>query len=284
MNIAITGATGFIGGHLLRELAATPHTLAVITRPSSPTPTLPARVTALPFDLTGAGADAFARLGSPDLLIHLAWGALGDFQSPAHMTDELPLHFNFLRALVTGGLPRLVVVGTCFEYGLQNGGLSEDAPCDPVTWYGLAKLSLLRQLQLLQRAHPFELLWPRLFYLHGDGQPRNSIHAQLMRAIAAGDREFPMSAGEQLRDYLPVTEVARLLARLATSPATGVVNVCSGRPVSLRRQVETWIAERGASIVPLLGRYPYRDYEPLAFWGSTRRLQTLLPPAGEKKR
>jgi dTDP-6-deoxy-L-talose 4-dehydrogenase (NAD+) len=86
-----------------------------------------------------------------------------------------------------------------------------------------------------------------------------------------------MSGGEQLRDYLPVTEAAGILAQLAIQGCdAGAVNVCAGRPVSVRALVERWIAEHGWSVAPDLGRYPYPDYEPLAFWGDRRRLDAAL--------
>jgi dTDP-6-deoxy-L-talose 4-dehydrogenase (NAD+) len=91
-----------------------------------------------------------------------------------------------------------------------------------------------------------------------------------------------MSRGEQLRDFLPVTTVAQLVAELALTPRdTGIVNVCAGRPTSVRRLVETWIAENGWTLHLNLGRYPYPDYEPLAFWGSRRKLDMVRGRNGE---
>ena len=86
-----------------------------------------------------------------------------------------------------------------------------------------------------------------------------------------------MSGGEQLRDYLPVGQVAQHLVSLALKATdNGVVNVCSGRPVSVRALVEGWIKENGWSIVPNLGHFAYPDYEPMAFWGDRRKLDRCL--------
>jgi len=54
------------------------------------------------------------------------------------------------------------------------------------------------------------------------------------------------------------------------------VNVCSGRPVSVRRLVEGWIRDNGWTIDLNLGHYPYPDYEPMAFWGERRKLDRIL--------
>ena len=86
-----------------------------------------------------------------------------------------------------------------------------------------------------------------------------------------------MSGGEQLRDYLPVEEVARHLVSLALDAGGhGVVNVCSGTPISIRSLVEGWIAQNGWSIGLNRGHYPYLDYEPMAFWGDRRKLDQHL--------
>jgi dTDP-6-deoxy-L-talose 4-dehydrogenase (NAD+) len=89
-----------------------------------------------------------------------------------------------------------------------------------------------------------------------------------------------MSGGEQLRDYLPVGQIAERLVSLAlTARNNGIVNVCSGIPVSVRELVERWVEQNGWAIRLDLGRYPYPDYEPMAFWGDRRKLDRLCPPA-----
>jgi nucleoside-diphosphate-sugar epimerase len=86
-----------------------------------------------------------------------------------------------------------------------------------------------------------------------------------------------MSGGEQLRDYLAVEQAADHLVALAGKRREhGIVNVCSGRPVSVRALVEGWIAANGWSIELDLGRYPYPAHEPMAFWGDATKLGQCL--------
>jgi dTDP-6-deoxy-L-talose 4-dehydrogenase (NAD+) len=277
MKIAVTGATGFLGRHVLRELAARGiETVAVARTPSPPATDAP-RTEWVYMDVAQSPVDAFDRLGRPDVLIHLAWGGLPNYRSPHHFEVELPAQYRFLKSLVEAGLSDLLVTGTCFEYGMQSGPLHEGLDARPTNPYGFAKDSLRRQLQYLQTVRPFNLAWARLFYLFGEGQAENSLLPQLQRAVARGDAAFDMSGGEQLRDYLPAGEAARHLVTLAEQRADlGVVNVCSGRPVSVRGLVERWIRDNGWPIALNLGRYPYPDYEPMAFWGDRTRLDGLL--------
>lgn len=280
MKVAVTGATGFIGRHVVAELAEHPVKIAVVTRPSS-TRTLALPVdTVVSLDLHDAPANAFEVMGRPDVLIHLAWDDLPNYKSLHHFELELPAQYRFLKGLIESGLQNLVVVGTCFEYGMQSGPLSESVAPSPSNPYGFAKDALRSELEYLKKIHPFHLTWARLFYLYGEGQAENSLLPQLRQAVERGDPVFNMSGGEQLRDYLPVDEAARYLVSLAIAKQDiGAVNVCSGTPISVRRLVEGWIKENGWAIRLNLGYHPYPDYEPMAFWGDSTKLSTLIGKA-----
>jgi len=233
--------------------------------------------TVVKLDLKTSGSDAFRLAGKPDTLIHLAWGGLPNYKSAHHVDDELPAQYRFLEGLIRDGLQNLLVAGTCLEYGLQSGALNEEMETTPTTQYGIAKDTLRKQLEALRKTVPFRLTWARLFYSYGDGQSPNSLLPQLRLAVERGDKTFNMSGGEQQRDYLPVTEVARLLVALATNGRdNGIVNVCSGQPISVRALVERWLEENHWSIALGLGHYPYPDYEPMAFWGDRRKLDRCL--------
>lgn len=277
MKVAVTGATGFIGRHLVAELARHGHALTLLARPLSLVPAEWAPHKVLRQDLLAAPAHAYELLGQPDMLVHLAWGGLPNYRALHHFEHELPLHYRFFKGLVGSGLKHVLAVGTCFEYGMQSGALSEDMAAVPTNPYGFAKDALRRQLDYLQSTQPFALTWARLFYMHGVGQSESSLLPKLRAAVERGDSTFPMSGGEQLRDYLPVTQVATLLAALAaTGRDNGIVNVCSGQPMSVRRLVEGWIADNHWNITPELGRFPYPDYEPMAFWGDRSKLDSCL--------
>jgi dTDP-6-deoxy-L-talose 4-dehydrogenase (NAD+) len=281
VKIAVTGARGFLGRHVVDELVKRGIDTVATYRKDSRRPPIPHRsVHSVSLDIAKSDEACFEYLGEPNALIHLAWDALPNYWSLDHFEVELPRQYRFLSALVKGGLSSLVTAGTCFEYGMQSGALAADQPTSPTNPYGYAKDALRKQLQLLQAAHPFRLTWARLFYMYGEGQSAASLLPMLERAVADGLRTFPMSGGEQLRDYLPVVEVARQLVDLAVADGdAGVINVCSGRPISVRRLVEQWIHERGWVIDLELGKLPYSDYEPLAFWG----VPTLSQLGGQRR-
>jgi nucleoside-diphosphate-sugar epimerase len=280
VKIAVTGGTGFIGRHVIAELEQRGLSATLVCRsPAEPLPRA-RNHDVVAFDLNAPPAEPYEAMGKPDLLIHLAWGGLPNYGSLHHFEDELPAQYRFLKAVVASGLRNLLVTGTCLEYGMQSGALHEELEARPSNPYGYAKNALRVQMGFLQGAAPFNLTWARLFYLYGSGQPATSLFPQLRAAVERGDKTFNMSGGEQLRDYLPASDVARHLVSLALGGRdNGIVNVCSANPISVRSLVERWIAENGWSIELNRGHYPYPDYEPMAFWGDRQKMDRCLQEA-----
>lgn len=277
MNVAVTGASGFIGRYVVAELVRNRVEVTAITRDRKNLEDVSPDVNVVEMDMASPGIDSFRELGRPDVLLHLAWDGLPNYRSVHHFESELPTQYAFLKSLIEAGLSSLLVTGTCFEYGNRCGPLAEHLPAQPDNPYGYAKNALRQQLVFLGKQIPFSLTWTRLFYMYGERQPATSLYAQLKSAVMRGDRAFDMSGGEQLRDFLAVPEVARIIVALALSRTdSGVVNVCSGRPVSVRKLVESWIKENGWEIELNLGRYPYPDHEPMAFWGDPSKLHEIL--------
>jgi dTDP-6-deoxy-L-talose 4-dehydrogenase (NAD+) len=100
---------------------------------------------------------------------------------------------------------------------------------------------------------------------------------QLLRAIANQEKEFKMSKGEQLRDFIPVEKLANLIIKVSLQKnSNGIYNCCSGNPISVRAFVEKIIEENKAEIKLNLGYFPYPDYEPMAFWGNNQKILNLL--------
>ena len=276
MKILVTGASGFIGGHLVPRLLEHGHEVIAVARNESKASEYPwfDRVRFISSDVHNLSETPSLReLNNPDALIHLAWSGLPNYNELFHFEDNLYSDYRYIKSLVCQGLKHVMVTGTCFEYGLQNGCLREGMPTFPENPYALAKETLRKFLELLQLQNHFTFQWVRLFYMYGEGQNPNSLLAQLDSAIERGDKFFNMSGGEQLRDYLPVDKVAQYIADLVEhAEINGIYNCCSGEPISVRTLVERHIQNLGANIELNLGHYPYPTYEPMAFWGYSNKL------------
>lgn len=283
MKILVTGASGFVGKHVVSALSSKQDVQLTVT--ASKIESLQMYKTAgnvkiQPFDICGeyeADFDLFNYFGAPDKVIHLAWRGLPNYGQAFHVTENVQSDFKFLKNLVDFGLKDLTVTGTCFEYGMVEGELTEHLPSTPSNFYALGKDTLRKMLEIYQQQKAFDLKWVRLFYMFGDGQHPNSLLSSLNAAILRGDEVFNMSAGMQLRDYLSVEEVAENIVCIALqSKVKGIINNCSGLPVRVVDFVEAYLAKKNATIKLNLGHYPYSPFEPFEFWGNTEKLRNIL--------
>ncbi len=279
MKVLVTGATGFIGRYVANELLRHEHHVIATSRNLDKARSYEwfSQVEYIPCDLNVAQENFFQFFQQPDLLIHLAWEGLPNYKDLFHFEKNLFPNYQFLKNMLEHGLKHIVVTGTCFEYGTQSGPLSEDMETKPDNPYALAKDCLRKFLEQLQKKIDFDLKWIRLFYMYGKGQSPNSILSQLDGALEKGETSFNMSGGEQLRDYLPVEKVAECIIKIAMqSKVKGIINCCSGVPISIRKLVENYLKEKQKNIHLNLGYYPYPDYEPMAFWGNERKMKIAL--------
>ena len=281
MKILVTGATGFIGNYVVEELLRNNCEVIVTSANEEKAGSAGwfSKVNYIPFDLKGmdSSINYFTFFNEPDKLIHLAWEGLPNYKASFHLEENLPRHKSFLNNLIGNGLKDLTVTGTCFEYGMKEGCLDEEMETHPANAYAIAKDSLRKWLQQPGVGKAVQFRWLRLFYMYGRGQSPNSLFSQLDKALQSGDEFFNMSGGEQERDYLPVEKVAAYIVKTAMQDeVTGIINICSGKPVTVKQMVENYLKQRNVAIALNLGYYPYSDYEPMRFWGDNSRLKSIL--------
>ena len=280
-KVLVTGATGFIGNYVITELLK--RDIEIIATSSNEEKAKQQLwfddVKYIPFDFANfdSTSNYFLYFNEPDILIHLAWEGLPNYTSSFHTEKNLPGHKALLENLIKNGVNDIAITGTCLEYGIQEGCLSEDMTVLPSNRYAVAKNELRIFLEKLQQQYSFSFKWIRLFYMFGKGQNSNALLSQLDKAIQNGDTVFNMSGGEQARDYLPVSAVAEYIVKIALQKnVDGIINCCSGIPITVREFVEQYLKATGKIVKLNLGYYPYTDYEPMHFWGSTEKLNKAL--------
>ncbi|WP_320007350.1 NAD(P)-dependent oxidoreductase [Maridesulfovibrio sp.] len=270
MRILVTGASGFIGNYVVREIIAQGHEVIATTRniENLSQRDWVADVSCKKLDLVDLPEGIFSYLGSPERIIHLAWGGLPNYNDSIHTGQIFRENFEFCKKMVEQGAKHLLVAGTCFEYGLTEGSLPVSTPPAPVTEYGRGKNMLREALEGIFKDKAVLFQWARLFYIYGEGQSPNSLYSQVRKAVADGDKVFNMSKGDQVRDFLSVEQVAKKIVTLALhSEESGIFNICSGKPRTVLSLVEEFFAAHDHEIELNKGYYPYPTYEPFAFWG-----------------
>jgi len=280
MKVLVTGATGFIGYYVIHKLLKSNNTVIAsdVSEEKAKEKDWFQQVKFVEH-IIGNETDEnhFEKFQRPDVMIHLAWQGLPNYRSLFHFEENLPKQYFFLKKIIETGLKDLTVAGTCFEYGMKTGCLSEDMLPEPANPYALAKNSLRLFLEELKNFSSFHFKWIRLFYLYGKGQNPKSLLAQLDIALEKGETVFNMSGGQQVRDYLPVEEVASNIVAVALQhKITGIVNCCSGQPITVEQLVKQYLDKKKKTIQLNLGYYPYPDYEPMEFWGDNSKLEKIL--------
>ena len=274
LRVLVTGANGYIGNHVVSELLRRGFS---VTACDLSFERVDSRAQRLDADLFAPGSDIYERAGRPEALIHLAWRDGFAHNSGRHIQD-LPLHYAFLRQMADAGVRYLSVMGSMHEIGYWEGAIDENTPANPLSCYGIAK-NALRQLCGLLSAGRKDLHyhWLRGYYIHGDDEQNHSIFTKLLAADARGDELFPFTSGKNQYDFEDVHVLARqIVSATMDERHTGVVNCCSGRPVSLKDEVERFIAEHGLSIRLNYGAFPDRPYDSPALWGDSTRIQAIL--------
>jgi dTDP-6-deoxy-L-talose 4-dehydrogenase (NAD+) len=259
-TIALTGASGFVGRQVAKALLSNGHRLRLVLRPGGLARSgLPSdRVEVIETDdLFAEDVDWWAaRLAGVDTVIHAAWYVEpGKYLDSPRNTDCVGGSLALAEGAVAAGVNHFIGVGTCFEYKLPNAEITERSELGPVTLYAAAKLALYHMLEKRFAAAGIDFSWARLFYLFGEGEHPARLFPLLHRKMSSGE-PITLSSGDKIRDFLDVAVAGRLIATLAETGQTGVANICSGEPITLRA-----VAER---IADLYGRRDLLEFGPAA--------------------
>ena len=275
-TVLVTGAGGYIGRHVvLALLERGVHVKALDLRLDGVDP----RAERVAADLFSADPEIYDRLGRPDVVLHMAWRDGFKHNSPAHL-DDLPAHFHLIENLLAGGLKHLAVMGTMHEVGYWEGPIDETSPCRPASLYGISKNALRETAALLASQHDALLQWIRAYYIVGDDKFGNSIFSKLLAAAEEGRRTFPFTSGKNKYDFISVSDLARQSAAIVCQDeVAGIVNACSGEPLSLADRVEAYIREHGLDLELEYGAFPDRPYDSPGVWGDATKIRAIMAAA-----
>lgn len=278
-TVVITGAGGYIGRHAVTAFCENGWNVKVVERKNGE---WPAGVEQLNVDIFNANEDVFERLGKPELCLHLAWQDGFSHNAISHI-QNLPLHFAFVQKLINSGIPKLAVMGSMHEVGYWEGAVDENTPCDPLSLYGVAKNALRQSVSLYAKDKATKVYWLRGFYLTGQDAMNHSIFSKLLEKENQGEKYFPFTTGKNKYDFMDVQDFCALMVKvLSQDEVTGVINICSGHPVTLREKVENFLAENDMKIQLKYGAFPDRAYDSPAIWGDTDKLKKALQAAEEE--
>ncbi len=272
-RVLITGANGYIGTHLVSEFLRRGFEVVACDLNFDRVPEGAERLSADVFD---SDIDVFRLSGEPDYLVHLVWRNGFQHNADSHLSD-LSMHLAFLQRMVEAGIKHLSVMGTMHEIGYWEGAIQNDTPANPQSYYGIAKNALRQALEIYLKGKEISYHWIRGFYIYGDDERNHSVLAKILSAEKEGKEYFPFTSGKNLYDFLSVEELAHQIAAATVQDTyCGVVNCCSGVPISLGEMVERFIRERGLKIRLQYGAFPDRPYDSPGVWGDADLIRKIL--------
>ena len=272
-SVLVTGAGGYIGRHVVTELLERGLRVKALDLRMDG---VDRRAERISIDLFSGDPDIYEAMGRPDVVLHMAWRDGFKHNSPAHL-DDLAKHYHLIDNLYAGGLKRLAVMGTMHEVGYWEGAIDESSRCAPASLYGIAKNALREATRLSAAAHDAVFQWIRAYYIVGDDKFGDSIFSKLLAAAEEGRSTFPFTTGKNKYDFISVDELATQIAAIVDQDAvTGIINACTGRPMTLAERVEGYIAENGLDIALDYGAFPDRPYDSPGVWGDATKIRAIL--------
>jgi nucleoside-diphosphate-sugar epimerase len=272
-TVLVTGANGYIGRHVVQHLLDLGvHVIASDIAFVDMDP----RAELMQTDIFTVGPDLDRVIEKTDICLHLAWRNGFNHNSETHIQD-LPLHLNFIRHLLKSGVKHIGVIGSMHEIGYWEGVIDENTPANPTTLYGIAKNSLRQSINVITNNSDVVFQWLRAFYIVGDDLRNHSIFTKILDYERENKPTFPVTTGKNKFDFITIDELAEQISlSIIQEDVTGIINCCSGNPVSLRTQVEKFIEEHHLRIKPEFGVFPDRPYDSPGIWGDTQKISTII--------
>lgn len=274
-RVLLTGAGGFIGRHCLPALRDAGFEIHALSRAGHK---IGHDVQWHAVNLLDDGAaERLLTEVRPTHLLHLAWYAEpGRYWTALENFQWVRASLTLLQAFTAQGGQRVVMAGTCAEYDWRHGWCSEEVtPLAPATVYGTCKHSLQAMLAAYSRQYGLSSAWGRIFFLYGPHEHPSRLVSSVIRSLLRGEPAL-CSSGEQVRDFLHVSDVASAFVTLLDSEVQGPVNIASGEAVAIRDVVEKISAKLGHPELLRLGARPAPAQEPPLLLADIRRLNGEL--------
>ena len=275
MKILITGANGYLGSGIVKKLLDNGCDVIAADFDLSNVDNRAQKMKCNLFEIK----NPYQYFDEPDCLLHLAWRD-GFVHFSEHHIKDFPLHFEFIRKMAEAGIKKISVMGTMHEIGFIEGSIDETTPCNPQSYYGIAKNALREATQLLAQQNNNVFQWLRGFYIVGNSVYGASIFSKISQAVEKGQKEFPFTMGLNQYDFLDYEEFCdQVAATVQQDEVNGIINICSGRPEKLADRVERYIRDNKFDIKLKYGVYPDRIYDSKAVWGNNDKIQQILKNA-----
>ena len=283
-TVLVTGAAGFVGGHLLELLEQDGHWVMAWFRPGTEPAVLGKRVGWLAVEMQDRDAvGAAIRHTRPDAIYHLAGVPhIGESWSHTHETfagNVLATHYLFDALRRERLAPRVLVTSSAFVYAPADHALKETDTVRPNSPYGTSKLAQEMVARRSWEDDGIPAVIARAFNHVGPRQSPSFVGPSLAKQIAeieAGKREPTLTMGnmESQRDLMDVRDTVRAYRALMESATPGMpYNVCSGRPIAIRTLVDLFVSKARVTVTVTQDPALFRPNDTPLVLGDLSRIQ-----------
>lgn len=277
-QILVVGGTGFIGSHVVNRAQAIG--FSVVRLGLGSRPYVSDGVENISADLSDA-VELRKKLSGRKFEYVVNCGGYVDHRllytgGRAAIDSHFVGLINLVECIERDNLKGFVNIGSSDEYGAAPAPQIESLREAPISPYSLAKLASTQFLQMLHRTEGFPATTLRLFLTYGPGQDSKRFIPQIIAGCISGV-PFPTSSGDQLRDFCYIDDtVDAIFAALDVKEGYGeVINIGSGRPVTIRRMIQDICMIVGGGF-PQYGALPYRPNENRVLYADTKKAQAIL--------
>lgn len=277
-KVLITGANGYIGRHVV---TATLNKGLTVLAADFEFDEVDDRVIQVTHSIFSDDDNLFEKLGSPDVVIHLAWRN-GFIHNSATHIEDLANHYHFLQRMVDSGVKQIAVMGTMHEIGYHEGAIDEWTPTTPQSLYGIAKNALRDILFNITQNTDTVVQWLRAYYIVGDDARGSSIFAKLVQAENEGKETFPFTTGKNKFDFINIDVLAKqIVTTISQDEFSGIINVATGVPETLASRVERFITDNHFKIKLTYGAFPDRPYDSPGTWADVTIINKIMEKYGK---
>lgn len=274
-KILITGANGYIGSHITQHLVDKGYNVIACDFKNNK---ISDKAFFINIDILkeANNENLYEMLNKPTNVIHMAWQDGFNHYANSHI-DNMIKHFYFLKNMIDSGVKSITVMGTAHEIGYHEGRITENTPCNPLSYYGIAKNTLRQLLLIYAQDKEISIKWLRAYYITGDDYNNHSVFTRILQTAQEGKKTFPFTKGTNQFDFIDIKELAKQISLASIqNDIDGIINVCSGEPVSLKDKVEEFVREKNLNIEFEYGKFPQRKYDSPVIYGDNTKILKIL--------
>lgn len=274
--VLVTGASGFVGKWTLAPLIERGFDVHVVT--SRANISFSDAIHVHQYNLLDCTTHTkLIQAIHPTHLLHAAWYTEnGKFWDAVENVTWLKATIALAETFYAEGGKRLLGVGTCAEYDWNDGICEEGVTTEaPSTFYGKIKKTTFDCLQKLSQVQNKSFVWARIFYPYGEFETKTRLIPHVILHLLQ-KKEAACSHGQQIRDFMHVSDIGDALAALLDSELTGAINTASGAPVKIQEVVQLLGEQLTEEKLIKLGAIADALHSPPSIVANINRLKTEL--------